>query len=106
VCVCPLEGFTFYVFQVTGSSGMPYTLFPHVNYCPCPAYRYQVISTQKFLTCKHILAARLAEITQKGRDLTVSVEELTRILCAAANFDKDVTDHYAQSTDLVQFTAP
>jgi predicted nucleic acid-binding Zn finger protein len=86
-CACPRED-AFYVFQVTGSSGMPYTLFPHVNYCLCPAYRYQVIGSQKFLTCKHVLAARLAEITQKGRDLPVSAEELTRILCAAANFDR------------------
>lgn len=96
-----LKGLTFYVFQVTGSSGTPYTLFPHVNFCSCPAYRYQVISTQKFLTCKHILAARLAEIMQKGRDLSLSVEELTRILCAAVKFDSDGADHDPWSTHLV-----
>ncbi|XP_021936299.1 zinc finger SWIM domain-containing protein 7-like isoform X2 [Zootermopsis nevadensis] len=90
-----------YVVQVTGSSGTPYTLFPHVNFCSCPAYRYQVISTQKFLTCKHILAARLAEIMQKGRDLSLSVEELTRILCAAVKFDSDGADHDPWSTHLV-----
>ncbi|GFG32862.1 hypothetical protein Cfor_09295, partial [Coptotermes formosanus] len=86
---------------VTGSSGIPYTLFPGVNYCPCPAYRYQVISSQIFLTCKHVLAARLAEITQKGRNLSVSVEELTRILCAAANLDRDGENHEPNPTVLV-----
>ena len=91
----------FYCYQVTGSSGIPYTLFPGVNYCPCPAYRYQVISGQIFLTCKHVLAARLAEITQKGRNLSVSVEELTRILCAAANLDKDGVNHEPNPTYLV-----
>lgn len=90
-----------YVVQVTGSSGILYTLFPGVNYCPCPAYRYQVIGTQMFLTCKHILAARLAEITQKGRDLPVSMEDLTRILCAAANLDGNGVDHDPKPTDLI-----
>lgn len=90
--------------QVTGSSGIPYTLFPGVNYCPCPAYRYQVIGTQMFLTCKHILAARLAEITQKGRDLPVSMENLTRILCAAANLDRNGVDHDPKPTDLIWFS--
>lgn len=90
-----------YCYQVTGSSGIPYTLFPGVNYCPCPAYRYQVISGQIFLTCKHVLAARLAEITQKGRNLSVSVEELTRILCAAANLDRDGVNNEPNPTYLV-----
>ena len=90
-----------YCYQVTGSSGIPYTLFPRVNYCPCPAYRYQVISGQIFLTCKHVLAARLAEITQKGRNLSVSVEELTRILCAAANLDRNGVNHEPSVTHLV-----
>jgi predicted nucleic acid-binding Zn finger protein len=89
------------VIQVTSSSGIPYTLFPGVNYCPCPAYRYQVIGTKKFLTCKHVLAARLAEIIQKGRDLPVSMEDLTRILCAAANLDRNGVDHDPQPTDLI-----
>ncbi|XP_069671425.1 zinc finger SWIM domain-containing protein 7-like isoform X2 [Periplaneta americana] len=81
-----------YVIQVTSSSGIPYTLFPGVNYCSCPAYHYQVIGTQTFLTCKHVLAARLAEIMHKGRDLSVSSDELTRVLCAAANLDGDAAD--------------
>ena len=90
-----------YCYQVTGSSGIPYTLFPGVNYCPCPAYRYQVISGQIFLTCKHVLTARLAEITQKGRNLSVSVEELTRILCAAANLDRVGVNNEPNPTCLV-----
>jgi predicted nucleic acid-binding Zn finger protein len=89
--------------QVTSSSGIPYTLFPGVNYCPCPAYRYQVIGTQIFLTCKHVLAARLAEITHTGRDLPVSMEDLTRILCAAVNLDADGVGHHPPPapTDLI-----
>ena len=72
-----------------GSSGVPYTLFPKVNYCSCHAYRFQVVGSQTFLTCKHVLAARLAEIVGKGRDLPVTDMELTRILCAAANSDAE-----------------
>ncbi|PNF36989.1 hypothetical protein B7P43_G08041 [Cryptotermes secundus] len=90
-----------YVVQVTGSSGIPYTLFPGVNYCPCPAYRYQVIGTQMFLTCKHVLAARLAEITQKGRDLPVTMEDLTRVLCAAANLDRNGVNCDPKPADLI-----
>ena len=70
-----------------GSTGVPYTLFPRVNYCSCHAYRFQVIGSQTFLTCKHVLAARLAEIVGKGRDISVTDLELTKILCAAANCD-------------------
>ncbi|KAJ9576168.1 hypothetical protein L9F63_006990 [Diploptera punctata] len=77
-----------YVIQVIGSSGVPYTLFPRVNYCPCHAYRFQVVGSQTFLTCKHVLAARLAEIVDKGRDISVTNVELSRILCAAGNLDK------------------
>jgi hypothetical protein len=54
-----------------------------------------------FLTCKHVLVARLAEITQRGRSLSVSVEELARILCTAANLDRDGENHDPYPTDLI-----
>ncbi|XP_046979639.1 zinc finger SWIM domain-containing protein 7-like isoform X1 [Schistocerca americana] len=78
-----------YVIQVkvTGSSGTPYTVFPSVNYCSCPAYRYHVAGTQTDLTCKHVLAGKLCEIMGKGREVVVSANEMIRILCSAAKLD-------------------
>ncbi|KAG8235734.1 hypothetical protein J437_LFUL016196 [Ladona fulva] len=32
-----------YAIQVTGSAGTTYTLFPGINYCPCPAYNFHAL---------------------------------------------------------------
>ncbi|KAK0080759.1 hypothetical protein PV325_013369 [Microctonus aethiopoides] len=47
-----------WLIEVKGS-GEAYILFPNINYCPCAAFRFQVLRDQSDLTCKHILAAWL-----------------------------------------------
>jgi len=38
-----------------------YTILPDINFCHCPAFKYQVLNL-KTITCKHVLAAKLAQI--------------------------------------------
>lgn len=51
-----------WLIQVKGLSGECYTLFPDINYCPCQAFKYQVLNDHSELTCKHILAAWLSSL--------------------------------------------
>ncbi|GAA5883659.1 hypothetical protein JCM3774_003081 [Rhodotorula dairenensis] len=54
------------LYQVASSSGaQPYTVFPEVppgtGYCPCPAYSFGVLAKGNQVTCKHLLACRIAD---------------------------------------------
>ncbi|CAD6237484.1 GSCOCG00002336001-RA-CDS [Cotesia congregata] len=51
-----------WLLEVQGLSGEAYILFPNVNYCPCAAFKYQVLRDQSDQTCKHVLAAWLASL--------------------------------------------
>uniref|UniRef100_A0A1B6EWP2 SWIM-type domain-containing protein n=1 Tax=Cuerna arida TaxID=1464854 RepID=A0A1B6EWP2_9HEMI len=67
------EDKTVKIYQVEGSSGIQYLIYPNYNYCACSAYKYHVCKIESlYLTCKHILAAKLAEITQQFKDETIS----------------------------------
>lgn len=59
------------VYQVIGSSGTQYILYPNLNFCECSAYKFHVCKNDPdFITCKHVLAAHLAEITGKFKEVT------------------------------------
>ncbi|KAK7862018.1 hypothetical protein R5R35_002157 [Gryllus longicercus] len=68
------------VIQVTGSGGSLYTLLPEVNYCPCPAFRYHVVGTRTDMSCKHVLAAHLASIMNKGSKRLINSSEVSELL--------------------------
>lgn len=77
------------VCQVRGSSGTLYTLFPHLNFCECSAYKYHVCKTDPdFITCKHILAAHLAEITGKFKEESLANNSFVETLLLS-NFHVD-----------------
>ncbi|XP_046397437.1 zinc finger SWIM domain-containing protein 7-like [Ischnura elegans] len=73
------------VIQVPGSSGATYTIYPGINYCPCPAYNFHVLGKRSRVTCKHVLVAYLSQLMGKSRQIDVSNEELTKVLCNAAH---------------------
>ena len=52
------------VIIVRGSNGLKYTLLKNCHYCPCPAYQYKVVGRGD-ITCKHLLAVRLAMAMQR-----------------------------------------
>ncbi|XP_044002509.1 zinc finger SWIM domain-containing protein 7-like isoform X2 [Aphidius gifuensis] len=54
-----------WLIEVKGLTGECYTLFPNVNFCSCYSFRYHVLGDQSELTCKHLLAAWLANLDTK-----------------------------------------
>lgn len=59
------------IIEIAGSNSSIYRLFPNVNYCPCEAYQYHVLKSRSQYTCKHILAAKIALLT--NRDIVTEV---------------------------------
>ncbi|PSC73313.1 zinc finger SWIM domain-containing 7 [Micractinium conductrix] len=54
------------VFKVQGQSAEAYVVFPG-HYCSCQAFFFDVVSKEDAVTCKHQLAARLADALGKAR---------------------------------------
>lgn len=44
-----------------------YTILDDVNYCQCEAFQFHVLKVRNALTCKHVLAVKLAAIANKIR---------------------------------------
>lgn len=42
-----------------------YFVFPNINFCCCQAFRYHVVQSSISITCKHVLAVALVQITKK-----------------------------------------
>lgn len=52
------------IFEITGTNSECYKFFPNLNYCPCKAFKHQVLKQKEFM-CKHVLAAKIASILNK-----------------------------------------
>lgn len=57
-----------------------YSFFFNVNYCPCPAFKYQVLMSRHRITCKHILAAKLMQISKKITPEIITSGQMSDIL--------------------------
>lgn len=64
------------LYQVFGSSGVPYTCFTTSLYCTCPAYKFAVLKRRDNLMCKHVLAIRLSEALGCIKEQAISDKEL------------------------------
>ncbi|KAJ7346563.1 hypothetical protein DFH08DRAFT_699986 [Mycena albidolilacea] len=53
---------------------------PMPAYCTCPAFAYLVLSSESYLMCKHVLAARLADQMGRCVDQPVNSDELASII--------------------------
>lgn len=42
-----------------------YTLFMNINFCHCQAFKFQVLHARNAITCKHVLATKLAQICEQ-----------------------------------------
>ncbi|CAG9791594.1 unnamed protein product [Diatraea saccharalis] len=51
--------------EIKGENNHCYRVFPKINYCPCQAFKHQVLEKKTDVCCKHILAARLAQILNR-----------------------------------------
>ncbi|XP_015223051.1 zinc finger SWIM domain-containing protein 7 isoform X1 [Lepisosteus oculatus] len=72
------------VFQVVGSSGRLYTCYSSCHYCPCPSFTFSVLRRNNSLLCKHILAVYLCRAMGLCRDVTVTDQQMSAILCGRA----------------------
>lgn len=57
-----------------------YVLFENINFCHCQSFKYQVLHSQNDLTCKHVLAAKLAKIAGLFKVEVISDAQITDIL--------------------------
>ena len=67
------------VMTVRGTGGMRYTLLRGSHYCPCPSYQYKVVGRGD-ITCKHLLAVRLAVAMQRVNVETVPDRQVIQLI--------------------------
>ncbi|XP_013167849.1 PREDICTED: zinc finger SWIM domain-containing protein 7-like [Papilio xuthus] len=51
--------------EIKGENDRCYRVFPRINFCPCLAFKHQVLEKKTQISCKHILAARIQQILGK-----------------------------------------
>ncbi|XP_013794716.1 zinc finger SWIM domain-containing protein 7-like [Limulus polyphemus] len=68
------------LFQVFGSSGVPYLCLKSSNYCSCQYYKYSVLRRGDHLMCKHMLASRLSEAMELCQEMQYTDETVALML--------------------------
>ncbi|XP_013411947.1 zinc finger SWIM domain-containing protein 7-like [Lingula anatina] len=68
------------VYQVTGTTGVPYCCLASSDYCSCPAYTFSVLKRGDTIMCKHVLAIHLSEAMGLCKKQEVSNKELALLL--------------------------
>ncbi|KAL4712351.1 hypothetical protein ACJJTC_001512 [Scirpophaga incertulas] len=71
--------------EVKGDNDRCYRVFPKINYCPCQAFKHQVLDKKAEICCKHVLAARLAQVL--GRTTTHEVTQEQYLMLVRSMFD-------------------
>ncbi|XP_073948525.1 zinc finger SWIM domain-containing protein 7-like [Choristoneura fumiferana] len=66
--------------EIQGDNDRCYRVFPRINFCPCQAFKRQVIERRIQVTCKHVLAARIATILAKTVPHEVTAEQYLMLL--------------------------
>lgn len=61
--------------EIKGEKDQFYRVFPKINFCPCRAFKHQVIEKRVQITCKHVLAGRIAVLLGKTVDREVTQEQ-------------------------------
>lgn len=72
--------------EIPGEHERCYRVFPRINYCPCPSFKHQVLERKAQVLCKHVLAARLAQILGRTTDYDVTQSQYMMLLHAMYNF--------------------
>ncbi|XP_056640703.1 zinc finger SWIM domain-containing protein 7-like [Diorhabda sublineata] len=57
-----------------------YSIFDNINFCNCSIFRLQVLELRNAITCKHILAVKLGEITGHVVKETITGSQLVDFL--------------------------
>ncbi|BGP56087.1 hypothetical protein JCM8202_005237 [Rhodotorula sphaerocarpa] len=88
------------LYQVASSSGgQPYTVYPDsppgAGFCPCPAFTFAVLGQGNQITCKHLLACRIADRIDAWEQKRVGLEWLAGL---ATKFGVAVPPSLAESS--------
>ncbi|CAH1118408.1 unnamed protein product [Phaedon cochleariae] len=67
------------IFKIVGKHEQ-YTIYDNINFCQCEVFRIQVLESRNSVTCKHILALKLGQITDKIIRETVTGSQLVDFL--------------------------
>lgn len=71
--------------EVKGDKDTYYRVFPKQNYCSCLAFKHLVLERKIEVTCKHILAARLAVIL--GKTVEHEVTQVQYLMLLKSMYD-------------------
>ena len=75
-----LEDNSRFLYQVSGSKGTNYYLFPEISFCLCSSFKYNVLNKLDILYCKHIIAAKLCLSLNKLQTKTIGEKELAELI--------------------------
>ncbi len=53
------------VYQVKGSVGIHYYLFESLKFCSCSSFKFNVLSKNEYIYCKHIIIVKLLKAMNK-----------------------------------------
>lgn len=59
-------------------------IYPSINYCPCPSYKYQVSDGFHSL-CKHVLATVIADVTGKKHSIEITDDHFRDLILEAGS---------------------
>lgn len=79
--------------KVDGSSGNTYMIYPSVNYCPCPSYKYMVSGGSHFI-CKHVLATIVADVTKQRIPIEVTDAHFVDLIIQNSLGRSEFTVHF------------
>lgn len=79
-CILVYKKQNFTIVEISGKNALTYKIFPNINYCSCPSFKFQVLGTQQQYTCKHILAAALALCTGNYKEEIITEQQFNVIL--------------------------
>lgn len=71
--------------EIAGQNGAVYRFFPNINYCPCKVFKHSVLATRTEYTCKHVLAAKLANILDRCTEVVISDSGFNYIIAGLAH---------------------
>lgn len=66
--------------EIKGENDRCYRVFPGINFCPCQSFKHQVIERRSQVTCKHVLAARVAQIVGRTTEHEVTQDQYLMLL--------------------------
>lgn len=75
--------------EIQGENDRCYRVFPRINFCPCRSFKHQVIERKAQILCKHVLAARIAQILGRITDHEVTGDQYLMLLRSMYNIEEN-----------------